>query len=1845
MKKSLVLAALFLLQVLAPTIASAQTNPPTNSGDWTIPSNDVTYLNNTQALIQGDVIVSGTLILNDSSVFLWGSSNSDRELIVNAGGKLIVQNSTISSYTSVCFDTEFESGSEITIVNSRIQLSCLVNLKTPNANMTDVWFEMSRLDVNLFSNTGSYYDGSTTLYTTNLTFEGLTFANSTQSSTASMGELRIQNPNSVIGTPLVFTNSTFVASTNNILIYHYAPNFISVRFDGLEMYGNYAQTSSGLNAAIVSSNVKDFSIDNFSMHNLSRHKAIYVDGNSASNFNMSNGVITGLGNISMGWSQSSGWALPLIYVRDYTAKLTNITLADNLFGERTLSTLTSSSQLLKNEKECVAVNAYSTSLTIENSSIERNCHFKYTSHTSQVASTQHNSCYNFYQHYTNGDMNNEMRHQDTGCNAWYFYSILTQAGGEFDRNGNRLIVKNTSILDNNHLEHIYTNPTQGNSSAPGHCASWSYHWKCRSALLSSVGIFASGKITLENATLENNTNAELTKSNIYNGYTEYQSKIFSYEIFSRPQTSAISYINNSYVEQPACLRQSVGLTQNAQNHGQRCASLYVDGGTVSTLNTTMNTSDQTVYAGEIINSYYLDVRVTDPDGVWTPNASVSVTENGFWSLGNQNTGANGGLVRFAAKYNSKTSATTYTYTPHSISVTMANYSNSTSVNVTNYTSVVVYDPTPDAFPGDITQDWDNDSDGYGDNISGNNPDHFPNDSTQWNDTDGDGWGDNQNGNNPDRLPNDATQWNDTDGDGYGDNQSGNNPDRLPNDATQWNDADGDGYGDNQNGNNPDAFINDNTQSSDADGDSYGDNQSGNNPDRFPSDNTQWNDTDSDGYGDNANGNNGDAFPLDATQYYDGDGDGLGDNQSGNNPDPYLDDSDNDGYNNSVDTFPWNPTQHEDLDGDGLGDNTSGTAADPYPNDTDNDGTNNTVDPFPLDPTQWEDDDQDGYGDNQSGNNPDPYLDDSDNDGVNNSNDDFPTNPTQTTDSDGDGWGDNQSGYPADAFPNEASQWQDTDGDGHGDNANGVSGDAFPNNPTQWQDSDGDGYGDNQSGFPADAYPFDASQWFDSDGDGYGDNASGTNPDAFPNDPTQWADQDGDGYGDNPNGTLADVFPSNPSQWADHDGDGFGDNYTFTINAQSGLRVQLGDAFPLDSTQWSDVDGDGYGDNPNGTTPDEYPYDSTQWRDFDGDGFPDNYDYTTDSSTGLRDSQTGDAFPYDATQWSDIDGDGFGDNSSGNNPDAFPNDPTQWADADNDGLGDNPNGTNPDPTPGDTDNDGVPDYLDAFPSEVTQWADSDGDGYGDNWGATAWTSLRDSNLPGMFVQDAVMVDYFPLIAAAVNDTDFDGFPDEWGPQDTGSNRAGLILDACPSIYGSATSAGPGCPDSDGDNTADQDDAFPIDPTQWADADGDGYGDNTNGSFPDFFPNDPSQWADVDGDGYGDNQSGNNPDAFPNNPTQWNDTDGDGYGDNSTGSNSDSFPSDSSQWTDADGDGLGDNADGNNPDPYPGDSDNDAYPNEQDACPLIAGNSTYDVQGCIDSDGDGVSDSNDLWPNDPSRSIDSDGDNVNDPEDAFPNDATQWKDADGDGLGDNANGNNPDPSLDDTDNDGYINQNDPFPNDSTQWEDLDGDGFGDNLTGNNPDLFPNDTDNDGVQNPSDLYPLEATQQTDSDGDGWGDNPFGVDGDQFPNDPTQCCDTDGDGWGDNPNGSMPDRFPNDPSQWMDADNDGLGDNPEGSNPDPFPGDTDNDGVPNDADYFPEDPEKALDSDGDGISDNDENFILARIPTTSTSLIFSMVLIVAIGTGITGFLVGTRRFQPQYDKSPAFSNLDFSDEDGDTI
>ena len=56
--------------------------------------------------------------------------------------------------------------------------------------------------------------------------------------------------------------------------------------------------------------------------------------------------------------------------------------------------------------------------------------------------------------------------------------------------------------------------------------------------------------------------------------------------------------------------------------------------------------------------------------------------------------------------------------------------------------------------------------------------------------------------------------------------------------------------------------------------------------------------------------------------------------------------------------------------------------------------------------------------------------------------------------------------------------------------------------------------------------------------------------------------------------------------------------------------------------------------------------------------------------------------------------------------------------------------------------------------------------------------------------------------------------------------------------------------------------------------------------------------------------------------------------------------------------------------------------------------------LDSDGYGVPDSLDAFPNDPNESADSDGDGVGDNADAFPNDPGETADSDSDGVGDNA-----------------------------------------------------------------------------------------------------------------------------------------------------------------------------------------------------------------------------------------------------
>jgi len=552
------------------------------------------------------------------------------------------------------------------------------------------------------------------------------------------------------------------------------------------------------------------------------------------------------------------------------------------------------------------------------------------------------------------------------------------------------------------------------------------------------------------------------------------------------------------------------------------------------------------------------------------------------------------------------------------------------------------------------------------------------------------------------------------------------------------------------------------------------------------------------------------------------------------------------------------------------------------------------------------------------------------------------------DGDDDGYAD-----AIDYFPQEPTQWYDADDDGYGDESNGI----FPDACTQRRgDSTQDRYGcpdqDNDGWSDEDAWGDWGPVWTAEDG-----------ADAFRLDPSQWSDYDGDGYGDNwddpkwnatrlnetldggmvwetlgtyyANATEPDACPLRAGEsfedrlgCPDLDSDGVSDpdgNWTMDDGA---------DAFPNEGSQWYDRDRDGHGDNPLGFEPDRFPDNPTQWSDGDGDGWGDNQ---SEGATQI------DRFPNEASQWADLDGDGFGDNASGFQPDACPRMPgTSFLDRhgciDRDGDG---------YSLPDIDWPAHPDgFGDAFDDQPSQWWDTDGDGYGDNRSEGAWQS-----------------------------------------------------DSCPASWGNSTRDRWGCLDSDGDGSSDPQpeigwlahpvgdaDAFVDESTQWHDLDGDGFGDNADGFQPDApgcreqpgtsvndrfgcpdtdgdgwsdngdrFKHDATQWMDSDGDGFGDNPNGHQADACPYAELSKGislldrlgcpDLDGDGYSDAdadheaSPKGTADAFPRIKMQWADSDSDGYGDNAIGS----------------LRDDCPLAAGTSTVDLQGCPDENGDGYSDS--------------------------------------------------------------------------------------------------------------------------------------------------------------------------------------------------------------------------------------------------------------------------------------------------
>jgi len=371
------------------------------------------------------------------------------------------------------------------------------------------------------------------------------------------------------------------------------------------------------------------------------------------------------------------------------------------------------------------------------------------------------------------------------------------------------------------------------------------------------------------------------------------------------------------------------------------------------------------------------------------------------------------------------------------------------------------------------------------------------------------------------------------------------------------------------------------------------------------------------------------------------------------------------------------------------------------------------------------------------------------------------------------------------------------------------------------DADGDGYAD-----VIDSFPEDRLEWLDSDDDGFGDNT-----DDIPWDPLEYMDTDGDYHGDK----FDDLFPTDSAQWEDTDGDGFGDNLPgTTVKVRDRFfDVTTGDLFPDDPREWADLDDDMVGDNG-----DAFPEDITQWKDTDGDGYGDNPPGTIITINGenyTASDETGDRFPNDNNEWSDFDLDGIGNNRDSDDDDD--NFLDEWEIYLGTGVKDDAN------KPRDSDNDSLPDG-DTINSQSWMDFDDDNDGYSDMMEANYGSNPLDkSSIPVDWDEDKLpdnidadddndeypdVTDAFPLDAAASIDSDDDGLPDEfhsWFKEKDGIwnilpeelQNTSLIEDD----------------DDDDDGYLDGNDVFPLDPFEWKDTDGDGYGDNAD--------------EDADGDG--------------------------------------------------------------------------------------------------------------------------------------------------------------------------------------------------------------------------------------------------------------------------------------------------------------------------------------------------------------------------------------------------------------
>ena len=725
-------------------------------------------------------------------------------------------------------------------------------------------------------------------------------------------------------------------------------------------------------------------------------------------------------------------------------------------------------------------------------------------------------------------------------------------------------------------------------------------------------------------------------------------------------------------------------------------------------------------------------------------------------------------------------------------------------------------------------------------------------------------------------------------------------------------------------------------------------------DPFPNDPNEGSDADEDGVGDNA-----DAFPLDASETTDTDGDGIGDNadpdvdgdgvlnsedlcpyfddridaDADGEPDACDDDRDGDGVSNSQDVFPDDSNEAMDSDGDGVGDN-----SDAFPDnadettDTDGDGVGDNADVFPSDPDEALDSDGDGVGDNA---------------------DDFPNDPSEWVDidSDGDGVTDNR-----DAFPNDPNESMDSDSDGVAESI-----DAFPFDGNAAIDTDGDGFTDEFFDFNAAVWAtlsianLDSQMTYINPYEFTLTDSQRANISSIVNHNNLYHDCSIDinsvryacgnvsvhagvlstiyGPGTYSLKIKGGIYGSDPKynsavltieDWTLGVASKYGTPLDFDDdNDQLSDEIEQGGLFTNENCQWQWYSAGVY---------DERYAPAWVWTNTSGAEIRHRQPVTYKTEYlysgwefGPRSITTCD-FSYDAFNDSDGDKKTLGNYFTEGDPGQW----NQFGDPDECVVGHDvmlesmyvgsPAGyastwermhrycSNPlDSASNDTDGDGISDWNEIYQTQectpqehlitfkMVRW----GDEYIPEKGTICHTNPLVADTDGDGFND--LDDAFPTDPSQWSDSDDDGF---------GDNSIGYRPDSCPEVYGNSTVDRCGCPDTDDDGYSNADENAPAHPNGTADA----------------FPFNPTQWEDADGDGYGDVQ-----DRTFWSGSEWITLEG-----------GDLWPNDRFRWFDTDLDGIDNNS---------------------DACPEEAGSSTIDRVGCPDSDGDGVSDRYDNDPDDP------------------------------------------------------------------------------------------------------------------------------------------------------------------------------------------------------------------------------------------------------------------------------------------